>query len=188
MCICYWCTYRGAILCNQMLCSHCSHQVIQLWQVIVRYIGLAFLNLHVYNLNKDQVFSCRLKPFSYRCEEKLLNYYNGMKNCHSKSPICFWDNLKNGNRKYWEPPTHRSPRFLAFFLHILTKNDRFLNLQVTVRRFSRRKLKILLSLISTNWTSCTIDVAISSDSRRPGKQSVTLISIKNRTVLTRYES
>ena len=127
-------------------------------------------------------------PFLYRCEEKLLNYYNGMKNCHSKSPICFWDNLKNGNRKYWEPPTHRSPRFLAFFLHILTKNDRFLNLQVTVRRFSRRKLKILLSLISTNWTSCRIDVAISSDSRRPGKQSATLISIKNRTVLTRYES
>ena len=93
------------------------------------------------------------------------------------TPICFWDNLKNGNRKYWEPPTHRSPRFLAFFLHILTKNDRFLNLQVTVRRFSRRKLKILLSLISTNWTSCRIDVAISSDSRRPGKHCRLLWSV-----------
>ncbi len=45
------------------------------------------------------------------------------------------------------PHTHRSTRFLAFLLHILAKNDSFLNLQVTIRRFSRRKLKILLRLI-----------------------------------------
>ncbi len=83
---------------------------------------------------------------------------------------------------------YRSPSLLAFFLHIFTQNAKFLNLQVTIRQILRRKLKILLSLIPTNWTSCTIDVAISSDSRRPGKQSDTLISIKNRTVLTRYES
>ena len=45
------------------------------------------------------------------------------------------------------PHTHRCTRFLAFLLHILAKNDSFLNLQVTIRRFSRRKLKILLPLI-----------------------------------------
>ncbi len=101
-------------------------------------LGLAFLNLHVYNLNKDHVFSCQLMPLSYRCEENLLNYYNGMKNCHSKSHSStsvqknmFFEFLKMHGH------TYRSPRFLAFFQHILTQNDRSLNLQATIRQFCK---------------------------------------------------
>ena len=43
------------------------------------------LGVAIINLNKYQVFSCQLMPLWYSCIEKLLNYYNGMKNCHSKS-------------------------------------------------------------------------------------------------------